>query len=347
MAAMKTGGRKGLALILVVGLLLSFGTARAQGAPPSTKDLQAAVHALGADSFEAREEAARSLEAWGRREPGRLLGMLPEDSADLEIRIKLEELRAALRVECFVEGLGLKDERLLASARDFLSAPSEETMAAFARGPGRECKDEILHALTALHGHPDPLVRRLCVQEPLVFGDPRALRAFLQDPDRLVRGLAATGFLQMKDPDSVQVMLRFIGDRDPFLAEIGLIGLSQLRATTGVEGILKAMEKHPKAREVAFRTLGQLKAKEALPAVVGYLRSELPADRIGALNALGAIGDPGSAGAVAGLLDDPLPRIQETAAFNLGRLLGKDWKGDPDGVAFAKAWRATEREGGK
>ena len=95
--------------------------------------------------------------------------------------------------------------------------------------------------------------------------------------------------------------------------------LSNIGATTVpyVIEVLKKKDINFESRTLACNLLGDLKAKEAVPALVKTLKDKSYTVRIAACQALGKIADPAAVKPLLGMFGDTQPRVAEAAIYAL------------------------------
>jgi len=150
---------------------------------------------------------------------------------------------------------------------------------------------------------------------------PILLRA-LRDEDENVRAVAAASLGKLRYSKAAPQLVRALADKSERVQSHAELALENI----GEEAIPAVMEgaKRTATRFRAFRLLGRLKARQAVPLLVEGLRDRKPEIRTIAAWALGEIGDPTAIPALQQLLGDKNPEVRREAVIALGKLGAKE-----------------------
>ncbi|MBN2575870.1 MAG: PilT/PilU family type 4a pilus ATPase [Deltaproteobacteria bacterium] len=163
----------------------------------------------------------------------------------------------------------------------------------------------------------------------------RHLVAYLQDPSDIVRRYAADALLRLKDPGSLGALVRAAqGDADWWVRERAIEAVGAIGLREGIPYILDLLAREPDLRRVCIEALQAMHADEAAPHVAALLGEADPDMKLVILGCLETLDEPGQAGAVQPLCQDPDHRVAAAARLLLGR-----WKVSY-GHAGAKEGRA-------
>ncbi|MCS7265295.1 MAG: HEAT repeat domain-containing protein [Armatimonadetes bacterium] len=167
----------------------------------------------------------------------------------------------------------------------------------------------------------DPLQRWGAVAALGETGEPKAvpilLRA-LRDEDENVRAVAAASLGKLRYARAAPQLIRALADKSERVqahAEWALENIGEEAIPAIMEGAKKTATKLR-----AFRLLGRLKAKEAVPVLIEGLNDRKPEIRSMAAWALGEIGDQRAVEALERTLDDKVDEVRREAALALGKL---------------------------
>jgi hypothetical protein len=146
--------------------------------------------------------------------------------------------------------------------------------------------------------------------------DPETLRQVIRDGTRDDRAYALTKLIALKDLRS-QPILRDVascrGDEEP-LARQAVIALGHFDTPASRETLIEiAATRDSIMREAAARSLGLLRAREAVPTLVELLGFPSEPVRAAAVGALGRIGDGSAAGSMATALNDAHSDVRHAA----------------------------------
>ncbi len=250
---------------------------------PAESDLVQVVAALGADSYEARQRAYRTLLERGGVAPDRVLAALPPRSADPEVRFRVEELRRRVPWQfCRVRA-----ERLAGTDAD-MHAALEYLFHALYDGEGFLTENDF-----------DPFAHRRpwsAERATLI-----AHAGFLEHREPVVRmdALAALEHLRETSVSPQVVPLLTDSDTAPWWQAYG-----------GETAVCS----------VAARALEALGDASLLPRIEPLLTHEESAVRRAAVEALGGIASPLASSAVAACLEDEDAGVRAAAVRAFARL---------------------------
>ncbi|MER3501191.1 MAG: hypothetical protein IMHGJWDQ_001200 [Candidatus Fervidibacter sp.] len=167
----------------------------------------------------------------------------------------------------------------------------------------------------------DPLQRWGAIAALGETGDPRAvpvlLRA-LRDQDENVRAVAAASLGKLRYARAAPDLVRTLGDKSERVqahAEWALENIGDRAIPAIMEGA-----KHSATRLRAFRLLGRLKARKAVPLLVDGLKDQRAEVRAIAAWALGEIGDRRALAALRQALADKDLTVRREAVLALGKM---------------------------
>lgn len=169
-------------------------------------------------------------------------------------------------------------------------------------------------------------------QGPPIFS-PAYTLAGVNDPDALGdvirtgthddRAYAVTKLVALRDPASVPVLLEVCarrGDEEP-LARQAVIALGHFDTPSSRQMLVEiAASRDSIMREAAARSLGRLRAREALPTLTTLVSYPSAPVRAAAIRALGRIGDPDAATSIATALGDSHHDVRHVARAALEQL---------------------------
>jgi HEAT repeat protein len=271
--------------------------------------------------------------------------------------VRMPEIRSAPVVSALIRALADRsiDVRMIAAEilqiigrGDPAGEPAKAAPALLAllKGSNRRLAFEAAKALAAMGLHGDEVVPvileaaashrqedwELRIAPWLGFKDPSStmvppLMRALSDPDPRVREAAANALIHLK-ADLVPVIASLstlLGDGDPrrrLNAVLALEGLGP-GAEPALPALITALDdRDQQVAGGAIRALGAIgpsAANNAVPALIGILKSKLPSDRYAVIEALVRIG-PGAAGPLLSALDHPLPQVRSGAIEALGKI---------------------------
>ncbi len=272
--------------------------------PSAIPPLVAAVRAADriADQAGAAAVRAAAVEAFGRIGPAGLPALLEA----------LRDRHAKLR-ETAIAALGAiggpeSASALGAMVDDDRSGVRQVAASALARAAGPAAVPALRRAL----GHKDPTTRRAAADALATVRDAAAVdavRGAVADGDRQVRDAAVRALASIATPEAVTALVEALhaGDRETKAA---------------VAASLRSFEwtPHDAAQRVLHATLqgrfdeAAAEGAAAVGPLVAALADRDPDRRLGAVTALGRLGDARAAAAMAGLFRDTEARVRDAAA---------------------------------
>lgn len=184
-------------------------------------------------------------------------------------------------------------------------------------------EDDALRLVTELNST-DAAQRATAVRALQQSPDPRALPGLircLHDYDWQLREEAAIALGRSRDRRATAALVEALGDYSggDAVQELAALALGEIGDSDAIPALLEAVEKgdeaaHAAARQALARIPGAREAVNAALASVSALR------RRAAVEALAAIGDESSVGAVAAQLGDVDPDVRQAAARALGEI---------------------------
>jgi HEAT repeat protein len=287
------------------------------------KDNERAVEMLvdrlsHADSYKVRAQAAVLL--------GRLGGQ--RAVPDLMFTLQNDEHFVVRTAAATALGV-LRDERavepLFAGVADDESIVRDASSKALQRLDARRCFDTLVRY--AREGTPDQ--RRVAVTrlgDMARVGDEAAIDVLVMalGDDPTIRDASSQGLSDLPTDRAVPILVRALqSDNLAIRAEAARL-LGQRQDTRAVEALSAAYERvgeQERVRGEIRRSLEQLRGLVNMTQLIGQARGAQDKDqRIRAMRLLGVVGDPRTASVLEGLLGDPDPYVQGTAAQALADL---------------------------
>ncbi|MCS7193108.1 MAG: HEAT repeat domain-containing protein [Armatimonadetes bacterium] len=156
-------------------------------------------------------------------------------------------------------------------------------------------------------------------------GDPKAvpiLLKALKDEDENVRAVAAASLGKLRYAEAAPELVLVLADKSERVQAHAEWALENI----GGKAISAIMEsaKKPTTKLRAFRLLGRLKAKEAVPILIEGLNDRKPKIRSMAAWALGEIGDRKAIPALERAINDKVDEVRRESAIALGKLGAKE-----------------------
>jgi HEAT repeat protein len=190
-----------------------------------------------------------------------------------------------------------------------MTTPAERLAAldAAAQGPDRECA-----ILLALEDESLP-VRDRAIRLAARYVEPAVLGAMVADGENAIRRNAGLSALERQGPYAVPHLTVMLGDSDPELVMFALQSLARIGYAPAGRSILPLLNhQDPNVAQSAIEAVGQLRTREAVPALLKLVDGELWL-QLAAINALGAIGAPEAVGPLMALVPDSVlaePAVQ-------------------------------------
>jgi HEAT repeat protein len=190
-----------------------------------------------------------------------------------------------------------------------MTSPAERLAALEAAVPGPDRDRAILLALVdeALP------VRDRAIRLAARHVEPAVLGALVADGENAVRRNAGLSALERQGPYAVPHLTVMLGDADPELVMFALQSLSRIGYAPAGRSILPLLgHADPNVAQSAIEAVGQLRTREAVPALLKLVDGELWL-QLAAINALGAIGAPEAVRPLLALVPDSVlaePAVQ-------------------------------------
>ena len=190
-----------------------------------------------------------------------------------------------------------------------MTSPAERLAAldAAVRGPDRERA-----ILLALEDEALP-VRERAIRLAARHVEPAVLGALVADGENAVRRNAGLSALERQGPYAVPHLTVMLGDSDPELVMFALQSLARIGYAPAGRSILPLLNHpDPNVAQSAIEAVGQLRAAEAVPALLELVNGDLWL-QLAAINALGAIGAPDAVRPLMALVPDSVlaePAVQ-------------------------------------
>ena len=172
-------------------------------------------------------------------------------------------------------------------------------------------------------------VRDRAIRLAARYIEPAVLGAMVADGENAARRNAGLGALERQGPYAVPHLTVMLGDSDPELVMFALQSLARIGYAPAGRSILPLLHHgDPNVAQAAIEAVGQLRTREAVPALLKLVDGELWL-QLAAINALGAIGAPEAVGPLMALVPDSVlaePAVQAlrsiAAPESLETLLG-------------------------
>jgi HEAT repeat protein len=223
------------------------------------------------------------------------------------------KLRATRATGALIGALSAKEEDVRLACRDALVAL------------GKPAVKPLLGALT----NKDAFTRQHACEALGEIADKSAaapLLPVLDDENRLVRLAATYAIGKLKDPQATAPLIAKLADKDREIREAAAVSLGQIADPAAVNPLVAALSDGvDKVREQAAAALGRIDPTDpaVLAAIEAVTQSSTEGMRAAALTALGLIGQPQSASAIAARLDPAVEGsvlVRRRAAQALGEL---------------------------
>jgi HEAT repeat protein len=190
-----------------------------------------------------------------------------------------------------------------------MTTPAERLAAldAEVKGPNRD--RAILLALE----DESPTVRDRAIRLAARYVEPAILGAMVADGENAVRRNAGLSALERQGPYAVPHLTVMLGDADPELVMFALQSLARIGYAPAGRSIMPLLHhQDPNVAQSAIEAVGQLRTREAVPALLKLVHGELWL-QLAAINALGAIGAPEAVQPLMALVPDSVlaePAVQ-------------------------------------
>ncbi|MGH7499380.1 MAG: HEAT repeat domain-containing protein, partial [Gemmatimonadales bacterium] len=175
------------------------------------------------------------------------------------------------------------------------------------KGPDRE-----LAILSALEDEA-PGVREQAIRLAARHIEPAVLSALVADGENAVRRNAGLAALERQGPYAVPHLVALLSGRDAEVVMFALQSLSRIGYAASGPAILPLLNHpDPNVAQAAIEAVGQLRAREAVPALCQLLAGDLWL-QLAAISALGEIGDAGAVGPLMAFVPDSVlaePAVQ-------------------------------------
>jgi len=313
---------------------------KAIGVHRDARCLEEVIQLLDSPTESVRQAASAAIETMDQKEAiNRLVGVLSDPEASARMRSSLAEALARMRrpeaVPALIGMLETEKPSLRNVASEALRritmlslGPKPEPWTQWWKKNQDRSREEILEGVIRRQDArieelarttEDLWVERLKTRNSLQ--DPKPLLAALKSDLPGVRRYAVEEILRAKVEAAYPVLIETVRDPDPKVRAASAMGLARVNDAKSPAELILALEdvKDP-VRMAAARSLGQLKAKLAVPRLTQLLQDQAVARA--AAEALGKIGDPSSVPALEALLADPDGNLQarRAAATALGQL---------------------------
>ncbi len=188
---------------------------------------------------------------------------------------------------------------------------------------GRTKKKEAVPILIRAIDNPDEMVRMLAAEGLGEIADKEAyasLTRLISDKEATVRGAAATSLGKIGDPRAIPILESLLGDSIPVVAISAAEGLTRLGKTT--LPIYKKALGHADygVRHFAIGSLHKTAGQDAMPLLIKALSDNAPRVRIAAVRAIGSIGGADAVPVLKAQLNDADLAVRAYAAGNVVRL---------------------------
>lgn len=179
-------------------------------------------------------------------------------------------------------------------------------------GPAREAL-----ILAALEDE-SVVVRERAIRLAARYIEPQVLGELVADQVNAIRRNAAISALERQGPYAVPHLRTMLASPDVDTVMFSLQMLSRIGDPLAVHGIVPlAQHADPNVAQCAIEALGELRHREAVPALLQMLSGDLWL-QLAAIDALGKIGDPAAVGPLVALIPDSI--VAEPAVIALQRI---------------------------
>lgn len=135
------------------------------------------------------------------------------------------------------------------------------------------------------------------------------------------RQTAVRAIVELKDPRTVDLLLRALEDPDPALQGGAATVLGQLGDRRAAPPLIDLLQKgSPEIQERAAEALGSLGVADAVEPLIKSLEEGSPGVRVAAARALGRVKDPRGRQPLIAALEKGQPELRQAAAMGLGEL---------------------------
>ncbi len=178
---------------------------------------------------------------------------------------------------------------------------------------------------TLASDEPDSVVRTAMAIALQELGDKRAvdmLLALAQDANNMGRGSAIDMLASLNDPRVAQVCTNLLKDGDPLIRALAARNLARLQDPQAARALVQilAVDRDTQAHQVVIAAMGALKDRQFIVSLQAQLPKAGIDERIAILRALGAIGDPDTAGSLMTYLQDNNPQVRYAAQAALQKI---------------------------
>ncbi len=244
-------------------------------------------------------------------------------------------LLAAGLIFCFPNTLlaaqtGLQIEIEKQRQRLSASDPEERREALMRLGSMRRA--EASRAATAGLSDASPMVRAVAAKAILSMAPDEsvsALTPLISDKDEFVRREAAYALGLTRSYNATQPLTNLLNDKEDGVRAAAAVGLGDIRDENAVVTLSNVLSQTSGKREknvfvlrAAASSLGKIKSKAGVPALIAALSNEKLVDDIRreAASALGAIGDPSAVPALRAASSSPDPYLAQAAFESLRKI---------------------------
>lgn len=269
------------------------------------------IEQLKAEDLEVRRSAVVALGRIGdARATGPLLDVLQEKSLALETSNALAQIGDARAVDGLLGLIGNDDASIRQAAVNALNSLAPSSLSK--------------RMIPLLHD-PDPNVRESAVKIVGYFGYPGSADELLDrcnDENERVRSAAIEHLPYIEDPRTLAALIRAIKEGTPAARAAAARAFGNVDSAEAVKYLIEALaDEDVWVRYFSARALGRCHSTDCITALERVLRDEeFNHVRIAALDSLGQIGGPHSAGVVAGLIDDNDREVAQAARVALEQM---------------------------
>lgn len=244
---------------------------------------------------------------------GPLLDVMNNAKEEMPVRLAaalaLGQMGSRQGIKFLIDQLKSSDEKIRSSAVEAL------------RMIGKQATSMLIEAAKSK----DPLQRWGAIAALGETSDPKAVPILLKglkDEDENIRAVAAVSLGKLRYEKVASQLVAAMADKSERVQACAEWALENI----GKKAIPEIMEgaKRTAIRLRAFRLLGRLKAREALPILIDGLDDRKPEIRAMAAWALGEIGDERAIPELQQLLKDKDPEVRREAVIALGKLGAKE-----------------------
>ncbi|MFC1668307.1 HEAT repeat domain-containing protein [Chlamydiota bacterium] len=252
----------------------------------------------------------------------KIIGTMAEKSFNMTIRALNDENP---QVRLYAAGLlGLiEDTRAISPLMNHLQDPDKEVQKYVILALGWIRSPQATNQLLEKLHDKDPKIRMRSILSLALIKDPIAvppLIEMLKDSDPVVKNSAIEALSNFKDERAIAPLLELLNDPQQSIRKLATDGLAQFSEASRLPVIIWVLKNPNSTKEnilQAIESLNAEKDEKAIPYLLGLLSSKETEIRIYAASFLGLFQKITTIYPLIQLLDDPEPKVRESAYFSL------------------------------